>query len=185
MYQDVITKAKEKMQKTISVFQTEMRSLRAGRANPQLLDRVMVDYYGTPTPIAQMGNITSPEPRMLVINVWDQKAIPLVEKAILKSDLGLNPSNDGKLIRLIIPELNEERRRELSKLVRKGAEDAKVAVRAIRRDSMEQFKKMEKDSTITEDDRVKAEKKMQDATDEAIKNVDQLAAQKEKDIMEV
>jgi len=185
VYQDVITKAKEKMQKTISVFQTEMRSLRAGRANPQLLDRVMVDYYGTPTPIAQMGNITSPEPRMLVINVWDQKAIPLVEKAILKSDLGLNPSNDGKLIRLIIPELNEERRRELSKLVRKGAEDAKVAVRAIRRDSMEQFKKMEKDSTITEDDRVKAEKKMQDATDEAIKEVDKLAAQKEKDIMEV
>ena len=185
MYQDVITKAKEKMQKTISVFQTEMRSLRAGRANPQLLDRVMVDYYGTATPITQMGNITSPEPRMLVINVWDQKAIPLVEKAILKSDLGLNPSNDGKLIRLIIPELNEERRKELSKLVRKGAEDAKVAVRAIRRDSMEQFKKMEKDSVITEDDRAKAEKKMQDATDEAIKNVDQLAAQKEKDIMEV
>jgi ribosome recycling factor len=185
VYRDVINTAKEKMQKTISVFQTEMRSLRAGRANPQLLDRVTVDYYGTATPLSQMGNISSPEPRMLVISVWDQKAIPLVEKAILKSDLGLNPSNDGKIIRLVIPELNEERRKELSKLVRKGAEDSKVAIRAIRRDAMEQFKKLEKDSSITEDDRVKAEKKMQDATDEAIKNVDQLAAQKEKEIMEV
>ena len=185
MYQDVITKAKEKMEKTTSVFQTEMRSLRAGRANPQLLDRVMVDYYGTATPLPQLGNITSPEPRMLTINVWDQKAIPLVEKAIQKSDLGLNPSNDGKIIRLVVPELNEERRKDLSRLVRKGCEDAKVAVRAIRRDAMDQFKKMEKDSVITEDDRSKAEKKMQDATDEAIKNVDLLASQKEKEIMEV
>ena len=185
MYQDVIKTAKEKMQKTASVFQSEMRSLRAGRANPQLLDRIMVDYYGTPTPLPQIGNITSPEPRMLVINVWDQKAIPLVEKAIQKSDLGLNPSNDGKIIRLIVPELNEERRKELSKLLRKSLEDAKVAIRAVRRDAMEQFKKMEKDSVITEDDQSKAEKKMQEATDEAIKNVEQLAAQKEKEIMEV
>ena len=185
MYQEVINTAKEKMKKTTAVFQTEMRSLRAGRANPQLLDRITVDYYGTATPLTQMGNVTSPEPRMLVISPWDQKAIPLVEKAILKSDLGLNPTNDGKIIRLVIPELNEERRRELSKLVRKGAEDAKVAVRAIRRDAMEQFKKLEKDSSITEDDRAKAEKKMQETTDEAIKNVDQLAAQKEKEIMEV
>ena len=185
MYQDAIQTAKEKMQKTISVFHTELRSLRAGRANPQLLERIMVDYYGTATPLPQLGNITSPEPRMLVISMWDQKAIPLVEKAIQKSDLGLNPSNDGKLIRLVVPELNEERRKELSKLVRKSSEDAKVAVRSIRRDAMEQFKKMEKDSSITEDDRVKAEKKMQEATDEAIKNVDLLAAQKEKEIMEV
>ena len=185
MYQEAITTAKEKMQKTISVFQIELRSLRAGRANPQLLERIMVDYYGTATPLTQIGNITSPEPRMLVINVWDQKAIPLVEKAIQKSDLGLNPSNDGKIIRLVIPELNEERRKELSKLVRKSTEDAKIAVRSIRRDAMEQFKKMEKDSSITEDDRIKAEKRMQEATDEAIKNVDQLAAQKEKEIMEV
>ena len=185
MYQDVISTAKEKMKKTTGVFQTEMRSLRAGRANPQLLDRIMVDYYGTPTPLAQISNISSPEPRMLLINVWDQKAIPMVEKAIQKSDLGLNPSNDGKIIRLVVPELNEERRKELSKLVRKGAEDAKVAIRAIRRDAMEQFKKMEKSNQITEDDLAKAEKKMQEATDEAIKGVDQLAAQKEKDIMEV
>ena len=132
-----------------------------------------------------MGNISSPEPRMLIISLWDQKAIPLVEKAIQKSDLGLNPSNDGKIIRLIIPELNEERRKELSKLVRKGAEEAKVAIRAIRRDAMEHFKKLEKDSSITEDDRIKAEKKMQEATDAAIKNIDEMAAQKEKEIMEV
>ena len=122
---------------------------------------------------------------MLVVNVWDQKAIPLVEKAILKSDLGLNPSNDGKIIRLIIPELNEERRKELTKLVRKGAEESKVAIRSIRRDAMEQFNKLEKDSQITEDDRAKAEKKMQEVTDNAIKGVDELCAKKEKEIMEV
>ncbi|MBE5778776.1 MAG: ribosome recycling factor [Clostridiales bacterium] len=185
MYRQVIETAKEKMQKTTSVYQTDLRSIRAGRANPQLLDRVMVDYYGVQTPLTQMGNVSSPEPRMLVVSVWDQKALPLVEKAILKSDLGLNPSNDGKLIRLVIPELNEERRKELTKLVRKGAEEAKVAIRSIRRDAMEQFKKLEKDSSITEDDRAKAEKKMQEATDEAIKGIDQISAQKEKEIMEV
>ena len=185
MYQQVIDNATEKMKKTTCVFQTELRSIRAGRANPQLLDRVMVDYYGVQTPLNQMGNVSSPEPRMLVINVWDQKALPLVEKAILKSDLGLNPSNDGKLIRLVIPELNEERRKELTKMVRKSAEDAKVAIRSIRRDAMEQVKKLEKDSQITEDDRAKAEKKIQEKTDEAIKGVDTICAQKEKEIMEV
>lgn len=185
MYREVIDNAVEKMKKTTNVFVDDLRSIRAGRANPQLLDRVTVDYYGVQTPLNQMGNVTSPEPRMLVISVWDQKAIPLVEKAILKSDLGPNPSNDGKLIRLVIPELNEERRKELTKLVRKGAEDSKVAVRAIRRDAMEQFKKLEKDSKITEDDRAKAEKKMQEKTDEAIKGIDALCAQKEKEIMEV
>ncbi|MDO4351077.1 MAG: ribosome recycling factor [Eubacteriales bacterium] len=173
------------MKKTTAVYQDDLRSIRAGRANPQLLERVTVDYYGVQTPLTQMGNITSPEPRMLVVNVWDQKAIPLVEKAILKSDLGLNPSNDGKIIRLIIPELNEERRKELTKLVRKGAEEAKVAIRSIRRDAMDQFKKLEKDSQITEDDRAKAEKKMQEVTDNAIKGVDELCAKKEKEIMEV
>ncbi len=185
MYNEVINTAKEKMQKTTSVLQGELRGLRAGRANPQLLERVMVDYYGVQTPLTQLGNITSPEPRMLLINVWDQKAIPLVEKAIQKSDLGLNPSNDGKVIRLVVPELNEERRKDLTKLVRKSVEEAKVAIRSIRRDAMDTIKKLEKDSTITEDDRVKAEKKMQDATDAAIKNVDELGAQKEKEIMEV
>jgi len=185
MYRQVIDNAVEKMGKTNSVYQEELRSIRAGRANPQLLERITVDYYGVQTPLTQMGNITAPEPRMLVINLWDSKSIPLVEKAILKSDLGLNPSNDGKLIRLVIPELNEERRKELTKLVRKNAEEAKVAIRSIRRDAMEQFKKLEKDSKITEDDRTKAEKKMQEKTDEAIKGIDDLSAKKEKEIMEV
>ncbi|MBR3874691.1 MAG: ribosome recycling factor [Clostridia bacterium] len=185
MYRQVIETATDKMRKTTSVYQDELRSIRAGRANPQLLERITVDYYGVQTPLTQMGNITAPEPRMLVINLWDQKSIPLVEKAILKSDLGLNPSNDGKLIRLVIPELNEERRKELTKLVRKSAEEAKVAIRSIRRDAMEQFKKLEKDSKITEDDRTKAEKKMQDKTDEAIKGIDALCAEKEKEIMAV
>lgn len=185
MYQQVIDNATEKMKKTTSVFQTELRSIRAGRANPQLLDRVMVDYYGVQTPLNQMGNVSSPEPRMLVINVWDQKALPLVEKAILKSDLGLNPSNDGKLIRLVIPELNEERRKELTKLVRKTAEDAKVASSNIRRDAMEQFKKLKKDGEITEDDQRKAEDEMQKVTDAAIKDIDKIAANKEKEIMMV
>ena len=185
MYRQVIETATEKMKKTQNVYQDELRSIRAGRANPQLLERIMVDYYGVQTPLTQMGNITAPEPRMLIINLWDQKSIPLVEKAILKSDLGLNPSNDGKLIRLVIPELNEERRKELTKLVRKSAEEAKVAIRSIRRDAMEQFKKLEKDSKITEDDRTKAEKKMQEKTDEAIKSIDALCAEKEKEIMAV
>ena len=185
MYRQVIDTAVEKMGKTNSVYQEELRSIRAGRANPQLLERITVDYYGVQTPLTQMGNITAPEPRMLVINLWDQKSIPLVEKAILKSDLGLNPSNDGKIIRLVIPELNEERRKELTKLVRKSAEEATVAIRSIRRDAMEQFKKLEKDSKITEDDRTKAEKKMQEKTDEAIKGIDALCAQKEKEIMAV
>ncbi len=185
MYREVIDNAVEKMKKTTNVFVEDLRSIRAGRANPQLLDRITVDYYGTQTPLNQMGNVTSPEPRMLVISVWDQKAIPLVEKAILKSDLGLNPSNDGKLIRLVIPELNEERRKELTKLVRKSAEDSKVAIRSIRREAMDQFKKLEKDGKITEDDRTKAEKKMQEKTDEAIKGIDDLSAKKEKEIMEV
>ena len=185
MYRQVIDTATEKMKKTTAVYQDDLRALRAGRANPQLLERVVVDYYGVATPLTQMGNITAPEPRMLVINVWDQKAIPLVEKAILKSDLGLNPTNDGKIIRLVVPELNEERRKELTKVVRKGAEESKVAIRSIRRDAMDQFKKLEKDSKITEDDRAKAEKKMQEKTDEAIKGIDALAAQKEKEIMEV
>lgn len=185
MYKQAIDTAKEKMNKTIAVYQREMLSLRAGRANPQLLDRITVDYYGVPTPLNQMANIASPEPRMLTISLWDQKAIPLVEKAIQKSDLGLNPSNDGKIIRLIVPELNEERRKELTKLVRKGAEEAKVAVRSIRRDAMEQIKKLKKDSLITEDDQRKGEDELQKVTDNAIKEVDKVCADKEKEIMSV
>ena len=185
MYRPVIAATKEKMIKTKEFYQKDMLALRAGRANPQILDRITVDYYGTPTPLKQMGNINSPEPRLLTIALWDIKAIPLVEKAIQKSDLGMNPSNDGKLIRLVVPELNAERRKELTKLVRKGAEDAKVAMRNTRREAMEQIKKLKKDSQITEDEQRKAEDELQKLTDGQIKEVDKIAADKEKEIMEV
>lgn len=185
MYQDVIDLASEKMEKTKEVYRQELASLRAGRANPKLLDRITVDYYGTQTPLNQMANIMSPEPRVLTISVWDQKAIPLVEKAIQKSDLGMNPANDGKLIRLVVPELTEERRKELTKVVWKSAEEAKVAVRSIRRDAMEQFKKMKKNSDITEDDQHKAEEEMQKVTDSAIKDIDVMGQEKEKEILSV
>ena len=185
MLQDVIDTAKEKMKKSCEVYEREMMSLRAGRANPQLLDRIMVDYYGTPTPINQIGNISSPEPQLLVIAPWEAKMIPQVEKAIQKSDLGLNPSNDGKLIRLVFPELNEERRRDLTKVASKGAEETKVAIRSIRRDAIEQIKKLKKNSEITEDDQRDAEEDMQKLTDKAVKEVDEIYAKKEKEIMEV
>ncbi|MDO5435147.1 MAG: ribosome recycling factor [Clostridia bacterium] len=177
--------AKEKMGKSCASYQRDMVGLRAGRANPQLLDRIMVDYWGTPTPINQIGNISSPEPRLLVISPWEAKMIPQIEKAIQKSDLGLNPSNDGKVIRLVFPELNEERRRDLTKIASKGAEETKVAIRSIRRDAIEQIKKLKKNSEITEDDQHKAEEDMQKLTDKAIKDVDAIYAAKEKEIMEV
>lgn len=185
MYRKAIEEAKVKMEKARDFYYNDMLSLRAGRANPQILDKIMVDYYGSPTPLKQMGNINAPEPRMLVISLWDVKAIPLVEKAIQKSDLGLNPTNDGKVIRLAVPELNEERRKELTKVVRKGGEEAKVAVRAVRRDCMEQFKKMKKDSVITEDDQRKAEDELQKLTDNKIKEIDKITTEKEKEIMSV
>jgi len=173
------------MSKTISVLEQELNGLRAGRANPQLLDRLMVDYYGTPTPIQQIGNISTPEPRMLIISVWDQKAIPAVEKAIQKSDLGINPSNDGRVIRLVFPELTEERRKELVKVVRKRGEEAKVAIRSIRRDANEQTKKQQKDNLLTEDDQKRLEEKIQKMTDEVIKDIDAILSKKEKEILSV
>lgn len=185
MYEAVISAAQEKMEKTREVYRRDLQSLRAGRANPQLLDRIMVDYYGTMTPLNQMANIMSPEPRMLTISVWDTKAIPLVEKAIQKSDLGMNPANDGKIIRLIVPELNEERRKELSKKVSQTGEESKVAVRSIRRDAMEQIRKLKKESAITEDDQRRAEEELQKVTDNAVKEIDKLAAEKEKEILEI
>ena len=184
-YKEIITDAKDRMSKTREAFKREMQSMRAGRANPQILDRITVDYYGVQTPLNQMGNISAPEPRMLVISLWDAKAIPAVEKAIQKSDLGLNPSNDGHVVRLIVPELNEERRKELTKLVRKTAEESKVAVRSIRRDAVEQVKKMKKNSEITEDDQKRAEEAIQKLTDANIKDIDKITAEKEKEIMDV
>ena len=182
---EILDTAKDKMTKTISVMTQEYASLRAGRANPQALDRILVDYYGTPTPINQLGNLSTPEPRMLVISLWDSKMIPAVEKAIQKSDLGINPANDGKIIRIIFPELTEERRKELCKVVKKKAEESKVAVRSIRRDAIEQVKKQKKDSLITEDDQKKLEEKIQKLTDEKIKEIDTISAAKEKEIMSV
>lgn len=185
MANDIIDNTKERMQKTISVLKTELGGLRAGRANAQLLDRILVDYYGTPTPIQQLGNISTPEPRMLLISVWDNKMIPAVEKAIQKSDLGINPSNDGKVIRLLFPELNEERRRELVKVVKKKGEESKIAIRAIRRDAIEQIKKDEKDKLITEDDKKLLDDKVQKLTDDLIKEIDSILAAKEKEILSV
>ncbi|MCQ2453273.1 MAG: ribosome recycling factor [Clostridia bacterium] len=182
---ELIENSKSRMVKTQDAFKRDMQSLRAGRANPQILDRVSVEYYGSMMPINQVGNISAPEPRMLVIAPWDQKAIPAIEKAIQKSDLGLNPSNDGHVVRLIVPELNEERRKELTKVVRKTAEESKVACRNIRRDAMEVIKKMKKDNELTEDEQHKAEDDLQKVTDNAIKEIDKLSAEKEKEIMAV
>lgn len=185
MYRETIKTAGSKMDKTISIVQKDLSTLRAGRANPQILDKITVDYYGTPTALNQVGNISSPEPRMLVIAPWEAKMIGPIEKAILKSDIGINPSNDGKVIRLMVPELNEERRKELCKQVRKQIEEGKVAIRAIRRDAMENIKKLKKDSLITEDDQKIAEKDLQKVTDAHIDEIDKIGADKEKEIMSV
>ena len=185
MVDEVLNTAKEKMKKTCQVYERDMQSIRAGRANPQLLDRIMVDYYGSATPIGQVGNISVPEARLMVISPWEPKMITPIEKAIQTSDLGLNPTNDGKVIRLVFPELNEERRRDLTKQASKAAEEAKVAVRSIRRDAMEQIKKLKKNSEITEDDQRDAEEDLQKITDRAIKDVDAILAAKQKEIMEV
>ncbi len=182
---DAVELAKEKMGKTISVLKQELSGLRAGRANAQVLDRITADYYGTPTPINQMGNISAPEPRLLVIAPYDPGALKEIEKALQKSDLGINPSNDGKVIRLVFPELTEERRRDLVKVVKKKGEEAKVAIRSIRRDANETIKKQKKNGDITEDDQKIMEEDAQKATDAAIKDIDKIIADKEKEIMEV
>ena len=185
MYQDVIKAAADKMDKTIAVIQKDLSTLRAGRANPQILDKITVDYYGTPTALNQVGNISSPEPRLLVIAPWEASMITPIEKAIQKSDIGINPSNDGKVIRLLVPELTAERRKDLCKQVKKRIEEGKVAIRAIRRDSMEALKKLKKDSEITEDDQKNAEKELQKVTDAHIEQIDKVGTAKEKEIMEV
>lgn len=175
----------DKMKKTISVMKEEFAGIRAGRANPAILDKVTVDYYGTPTPISQLGNISVPEARIIMIQPWEAKMVKEVERSILKSDIGINPNNDGKVIRLIFPPLTEERRKELCKNVKKLGEEAKVAIRAIRRDSMDDFKAMKKNSEITEDDLKDAEKDVQNLTDKFIAEVDKLVENKEKEILEV
>ena len=174
-----------KMKKAIEVLHNEYSSLRAGRATPALLDKVMVDYYGTPTPVNQLGNISVPEPRMIVIQPWEKNIIKDIEKAIMKSDLGLNPNSDGVAIRLTIPQLTEERRQDLVKIVKKKCEETKIAIRNIRRDANDFIKKEEKDKTIAEDEAKKAQDSMQKTTDKYIKEADAVCLQKEKEVMEV
>jgi ribosome recycling factor len=181
----VMETAKEKMSKSISVLKSEYASIRAGRATPAVLDKIRVDYYGTPTPINQMAAISVAEARILNIQPWDISTLHSIEKAIQQSELGINPQNDGRIIRLVFPQLTEEKRRELAKDVRKKAEDAKVAIRSIRRDCIDKIKKMEKASEITEDDLKEGEKELQDITDKYIKEVDSVATDKEKEIMEI
>ncbi len=174
-----------KMDKTLEILQEDFGAIRAGRANARVLDRITVEYYGVDTPIGQVGTISSPDARTLVIQPWDGSLLKKIEKAIQSSDLGINPQNDGRVIRLVFPQLTEERRRELAKQVRKYGEDAKVAVRNIRRDAMDYIKKLKKDSEITEDDQKKAEKDLQELTDKYIKKVDDACTVKEKELMEL
>lgn len=182
---DVIATMKDKMEKTTAVLKRELGSLRAGRATPQLLDRITVDYYGTETALNQVANIAIPEARVITIAPWESKMVVPIEKAIQKSDLGINPTDDGKVIRLVLPELTQERRIDLTKQVKKLTEEAKVALRSIRRDAVEQVKKQRKDSVITEDDQKKDEDEIQKLTDKATKELDKLAADKEKELMSV
>lgn len=183
--EQVFEMVKEKMSKTVSVLANEFASIRAGRANSNVLDKIKVDYYGTPTPINQMAAVSVAEARILTIQPWDVSTLHTIEKAIQASDIGINPQNDGRIIRLVFPQLTEERRKELCKDVKKLAEDSRVAVRSIRRDGIDKVKKMEKASEITEDDLKIAEKKLQDFTDKYIKEIDKIADEKEQEIMAI
>ncbi len=180
-----MTEAKEKMQKAAQNLQRELGQIRAGRANASLLDRITVNYYGAPTPLNQMASIQIPEARVLMITPFDKSILQDVEKAIMASDIGISPTNDGNVIRLIIPQLTEERRKELAKDVKKEAENAKIAVRNIRRDAIDEYKKQQKNGDITEDDLRGLEKEVQKLTDESIKEVDKIASDKEQELLEV
>ena len=183
MLKDEYKVYEEKMSKSIDSVSADFASVRAGRANASVLDRIMVDYYGSPTPIQQIASITSPDPRSLVIQPWDTSAVKLIKKAIETSDLGINPQDDGRSLRLAFPQLTEERRKELVKQIHKYGENGKVAIRNIRRDAMDYFKKMEKKSEITEDELKAAEKDLQKMTDDSCKKIDELLAKKEKELM--
>lgn len=185
MLRDVMNEAKERMEKTIEALHGDLRTIRTGRASPALVERLQIDYYGAPTPLNQLAGTTVPEPRMLVIRPWDRSTIGIIEKAILKSDLGLNPSNDGQVIRLIIPQLTEERRRELSKQVARRVEEARVANRNIRRDAIEMLRELEKEKLISEDELFTGRDEIQKLTDESIKEIDEIGKAKEAEILEV
>lgn len=175
----------EKMNKTISVFEENLSEVRAGRANPAILNKISVDYYGVPTPISQVAGISVPEARMILIQPWDTNLLKEIEKEILKSDIGINPNNDGKVIRLTFPELNEERRKEIVKDIRKLAEEAKVAIRSIRRDAIDEAKELEKKSEITEDELKNEEDQIQKLTDKKVQEIDELLTKKESEIMKI
>ena len=174
-----------KMEKTLEVLASDFAAVRAGRANAQVLDRIEVEYYGTPTPINQVGSISSPDPRTLVIQPWDGSLLKPIEKAIQTSELGINPQNDGRIIRLVFPQLTEERRKDLIKQVKKYAEDGKVAVRNVRRDAVDFVKKAQKKGELTEDDQKQAEKDIQDLTDKYTKKIDEMYGKKEKELLEI
>jgi len=185
MIGEVINSAEDKMKKTIEVLRRDLGTVRAGRANPAMLDRIVVDYYGTPTPVNQLANVSVPEPRLLIIQPWDKSSIKDIEKAILKSDIGITPSNDGIVIRLGIPQLTAERRVEIVKQVKKKAEEARVAIRNIRRELIEEIKQVEKEKLASEDDAKKGQEKAQKLTDKYIKEIDDAFDKKEKEILEV
>ncbi|MBQ4105339.1 MAG: ribosome recycling factor [Clostridia bacterium] len=182
---NVIKKSEESMQKRVNYLESEYARVRAGRANPAVLDKVMVDYYGTPTPVQQLAAVAVAEARTLTIQPWDASVLRAIEKAIQTSDIGINPQNDGKCIRLIFPPLTEDRRKEIVKEISKNAEDTKVQVRNERRDAIDRLKKMKKNSEITEDDLEDGQEKIQKVTDKFIKNIDELCQKKQKEIMEI
>jgi ribosome recycling factor len=174
-----------KMKRTLEVLMQQFDAVRAGRANPAVLDQIEVEYYGTPAPVNQIGSISSPDPRTLLIQPWDASALKSIEKAIQASDLGINPQNDGRVIRLVFPQLTEERRKDLAKQVRKYAEESKIAVRNVRRDAMDKYKVRKKNGEITEDDMKDAEKDLQKLTDDYVKKADAMADKKEKELFEI
>ena len=180
-----LNEIEEKMEKSIEVYQNKLMEIRAGRANPAILNRITVEYYGVQTPINQVAGISVPEARTIMIQPWDQNVLKSIEKSILASDIGINPNNDGKVIRLNFPELTEERRKELVKEIKKIAEDAKVSIRSIRKDGMDDVKEKQKNSEITEDDKEKLENQIQKLTDKYVETIDEILDKKEKDIMNV
>lgn len=185
MIKDIIKTSQEKMNKSKAVLISDLQTMKAGRANPTMLDRIQVDYYGSMCPLSQVANVSAPEPRILMITPWEKSLLKDIEKAILKSDLGINPSNDGTVIRLVVPELTEETRKNLVKNVKKAGEDTKVAIRAIRRDANDKIKALKKDGDISEDEVKKAEDDVQKITDNFVKEIDTIIAAKEKEIMSV
>lgn len=185
MSEQYVDDAASRMEKSVAALKRDLATVRAGRATPALLDKIAIDYYGTPTPLSQVASVTAPEPRLLVISPWDRGTIAEIERAILKSDLGLSPSSDGTVVRLPIPQLTEQRRLELAKVIRKLAEDARIAVRNVRRDVNEEIKKAEKQSALSADDSRRLQEKVQELTDRTVAEVDRLLAQKERELLEV